>query len=99
LLEVIEHLVLFSARPDAAPEDLEDLVASLRRLKEVVPGVVELTAGENFSERADRFTHGLYARFEDREGLAGYIAHPEHLAVVDKLEALTTGRVVVDYEI
>lgn len=95
---MIDHLVLFTARDDASKEDLEDLLSSLRDLKNKVPGVVELTAGENFSERAGHFTHGLFARFEDREGLQGYLKHPDHLAVVERLDRLTTGRIVVDYE-
>jgi hypothetical protein len=60
--------------------------------------VVELTAGENFSERAGGYTHGLFARFEDADGLRGYLDHPDHRVVVEKLDALTTGRIVLDYE-
>jgi hypothetical protein len=53
--------------------------------------------GENFSPRSGGYTHGIFVRFESREGLQGYMKHPDHLAVVEKLDALTT-RIVVDYE-
>jgi antibiotic biosynthesis monooxygenase (ABM) superfamily enzyme len=95
---MVDHLVLFTVREDAPAAEVEDLLASLRALKERVPGVVDLSAGENFSERSGGYTHGIFVRFEDREDLAGYAKHPEHLAVVEKLGALTTGRIVVDYE-
>ena len=94
---MIDHLVFLAANEDASSEDIEDLIASLRNLKETVPGVVDLSAGENFSPRSGGYTHGIFVRFETREDLQGYIQHPEHQAVVEKLDRLTT-RIVIDYE-
>ncbi len=94
---MIDHLVFLVAREDASPEDIEDLISSIRGLKDTVPGVVDLTVGQNFSERSGGYTHGIFVRFESREDLQGYMKHPDHLAVVEKLDALTT-RIVVDYE-
>jgi hypothetical protein len=94
---MIDHLVFLAVREDASSEEIEDLISSLRGLKDSVPGVVDLTVGENFSERSGGYTHGMFVRFESREGLQGYMKHPDHLAVVEKLDALTT-RIVVDYE-
>jgi hypothetical protein len=94
---VIDHLVFLAANEDASPEDIEDLVSSIRRLKDSVPGVVDLTVGENFSERSGGYTHGIFVRFERVEDLQGYMKHPDHLAVVEKLDRLTD-RIVVDYE-
>ncbi len=95
---MIDHLVLFTVNDDASPEDIEDLLSTLRGLKDSVPGVVDLSVGEDFSGRGGGYTHGLFARFENREDLQGYLKHPEHVAGVEKLDALTAGRVVVDYE-
>jgi hypothetical protein len=94
---VIDHLVFLAANEDASPEDIEDLISSIRNLKESVPGVVDLSAGENFSPRSGGYTHGIFVRFETREDLQGYMQHPDHLAVVEKLDRLTT-RIVIDYE-
>ena len=94
---MIDHLVFLAVREDASPEDVEDLISSIRGLEDTVPGVVDLSVGENFSERSGGYTHGLFVRFESREDLQGYMKHPDHLAVVEKLDALTT-RIVVDYE-
>jgi antibiotic biosynthesis monooxygenase (ABM) superfamily enzyme len=94
---VIDHLVFLAANQDASPEDIEDLISSIRNLKETVPGVVDLSAGENFSPRSGGYTHGIFVRFETREDLQGYMQHPDHLAVVEKLDRLTT-RIVIDYE-
>ncbi len=95
---MVDHLVLFTVNDDASAEDLEDLLASLRGLKKRVPDVVDLSVGENFSERSRGYTHGLFVRFQTLDALRAYISHPEHQAIVEKLDALTTGRLVVDYE-
>lgn len=95
---MIDHLVLFAAKDDASPEDITDLLETLRGLRGSVESVVDLSVGEDFSGRGGGYTHGLFARFEDREGLQQYLKHPEHVAGVEKLAALTTGRLVVDYE-
>ncbi len=94
---MIDHLVFIAVKEDASPEDVEDLISSIRGLKGSVPGVVDLTVGENFSGRSGGYTHGLFVRFESREDLQRYMEHPDHLAVVEKLDRLTT-RIVVDYE-
>ena len=94
---MIDHLVFLAVREDAPPEDVEDLISSIRGLKDTVPGVVDLTVGENFSGRSGGYTHGIFVRFESVEDLQGYMKHPDHLAVVEKLDRLTT-RIVADYE-
>lgn len=95
---MVDHLVFFAVRVDVSEEDVEDLLGSIRALKEGVSSVVDLTAGKDFSGRSGEYTHALFARFEDREGLREYMEHPDHLAVVEKLEERTTGRIVADYE-
>jgi hypothetical protein len=95
---MVDHLVFFAAKEDASPEDIEDLVSSIRNLKDEIPSVVDLSVGEDFSGRSGEYTHGIFARFEDTAGLQEYMEHPAHLAVVEKLDAHTTGRIVADYE-
>lgn len=95
---MIDHIVLFAARDDASSEDITDLLETLRGLKDSVDSVIDLSVGEDFSGRGGDYTHGLFARFEDREGLQEYLKHPDHAAGVKKLDAVTTGRLVVDYE-
>ena len=38
---MIDHLVFLAVREDASPEDVEDLISSIRRLRDTVPAVVE----------------------------------------------------------
>ena len=48
---MIDHLVFLAANEDASPEDIEDLISSIRGLKDTVPGVVDLSVGENLPLR------------------------------------------------
>jgi Stress responsive A/B Barrel Domain len=95
---MVDHLVFFAVKEDASQEEVDDLVSSIRGLKNEVPSVIDLSVGEDFSGRSGGYTHALLARFNDRAGLQEYMKHPAHLAVVEKLDATTTGRIVVDYE-
>ena len=95
---MVDHLVFFAIREEAPREEVDDLISSIRALRDEVPSTMDLSVGEDFSGRSGGFTHGIFARFEDAAGLGEYMEHPAHLAVVEKLEATTTGRIVVDYE-
>jgi hypothetical protein len=95
---MVDHLVFFAVKEGASQEEVDDLVSSIRRLRDDVPSTIDLSVGEDFSGRSGGYTHGLLARFTDRAGLREYLEHPAHLAVVEKLDATTTGRIVVDYE-
>ena len=95
---VVDHLVFLAVREEASPEEVEDLLSSIRALRDEVPSTVDLSVGEDFSGRSGGYTHAIFARFDDAAGLQEYIEHPAHLAVVEKLDATTTGRIVVDYE-
>jgi len=95
---MIDHLMFFAVREEASEEEVEDLASSLRALRDEVPSTVDLSVGEDFSGRSGGYTHALFARYEDTAGLREYMEHPAHLAVVEKLDATTTGRIVADYE-
>jgi hypothetical protein len=95
---LVDHLVLFAVNDDASAEDVEDLLTSIRNLRGSIPNVVDLSVGEDFSGRAKGYTHGLFVRMRTTDDLRAYLDHPHHRAVVEKLDALTTGRLVVDYD-
>ncbi len=95
---MVDHLVFFAVREETAQEAAEDLLSSIQALKDEVSSAVDLSVGEDFSGRSGEYTHALFVRFEDRDGLQEYMQHPAHLAVVEKLDERTTGRIVVDYE-
>ncbi len=97
---MVEHIVLFKVKAGAAADAVAAMVSGLHGLQARVPGIVGLSVGSNFSDRNKGFTHGLVVRFEDRAALDGYLPHPAHREVVEKLiRPISEDVLVVDYEI
>ena len=97
---MIEHLVLFRWADDASAEAKDRVEEELRALLTQIPGIRDLTYGENFSTRSQGYTHALVVRFEDRAALEAYGPHPAHQRVVQEFIApIRADNLVVDYEI
>ncbi len=97
---MVEHAVLFKVRAGTPAEAVAAMIAGLRGLRSQVPGVVDLTAGTNFSDRSKGYTHGLVVRFTDKTALDGYLPHPAHRDVVERLiRPIIEDVLVVDYEV
>ncbi len=97
---MIEHLVLFRWAADAPPEAVTRVMDELRALKGRVPGVLDLTCGENFSTRSQGFTHALVVRLENRAALEAYGPHPAHQRVVQEfINPIRADVLALDYEV
>ena len=97
---MVEHILLLRWNDKTSLEAIDRAMAELRGLKEKIPGILDLTSGTNFSERAKGFTHGMVFRFKDRAALEAYIMHPEHQRVVQTfLNPIRADTLVFDYEV
>lgn len=83
---MVEHMVWMKFRDGVTPARIEQHLAALRGLCETVPGIVRLAVGENFTDRAEGFTHGLLVTLESRDALSTYATHPAHVAVAEPLK-------------
>ena len=81
----VAHMVWIRFDSSVSQETIDAHLQRLSSLKETVPGVLELTLGENFTDRANGCTHGLLVVLADKEALAVYAAHPNHVAVASAL--------------
>jgi hypothetical protein len=96
---MIEHIVLMRWKEGTSREAINNAMVELRKLKSIIPEIVDLTCGENFSDRARGYTHGLVVRFKDRAALNTYIPHPEHQHAVQKfITPIREESIAVDYE-
>ena len=96
---MIEHIILFRWTEEASQEAIDSAVAELRRLKGKIAGIVDLSCGANFSERAKGYTHGLVVRFTDRAALEAYGPHPEHQRVLQNfINPISADSLRLDYE-
>ncbi len=96
----IEHVVLFKLKSDVPGVQKEALLLNLLALRDRIPGVLQASAGVNFSARAQGYTHGFVVRFKDRQALETYIVHPAHVAVVEQyVKPVSEAVLALDYEI
>ncbi len=96
---MVEHIVLFKWKAEATAEQITVAVAALRGLKEQIPNVLDLSIGENFTDRGQGFTHGLVVRFPDKAALEVYGPHPAHQHVVQTfINPIRESLLALDYE-
>ncbi|WP_404900483.1 Dabb family protein [Priestia filamentosa] len=97
---MIEHIVLIKFSPETTIEQKEELIKKTLLLKEVIPGIIDIQQGLNFSTRSKGFDVGLTVRFKDRASLENYAPHPAHQKVVSYLKEIgVEDNIVVDFEI
>ena len=97
---MVEHVVLFKLNPETSTDERQAAIRALKALRGQIEGIVDLTCGENFSERSQGFEIGLVVRFRDRAALDAYLPHPAHRGAVEQfIHPVRTDVIVVDYEI
>jgi hypothetical protein len=94
---MIKHIVLFKLS-EKNPENLEKAVSSLKSLEGNIETLRFIEVGIDFKESEKSYDIALTTHFDNKEGLETYAKHPNHLPVVEVMQALCSQRVVVDYE-
>jgi hypothetical protein len=97
---VIRHIVLFAFKDTVPPAERVAIVVAIRALRTKVPSLRSLDVGENISPaRAQGYTHVLVETFDDRDGLAAYASHPDHVPVLARIRDAVSQLVAVDLEV
>jgi len=97
---VIRHVVLWTFKDGVPPAERVAILTAVRALRTKVSTVRSLEVGENVSPaRAQGYTHVLLETFDDRDGLARYASHPDHLPVLARLREAATQLIAVDLEV
>jgi len=97
---VLTHVVLFSFKESVAPAERAALLDAIRDLRTKFPSLRSLELGENISPaRAQGYTHVLLEAFDDRDGLAAYARHPEHVPVLARIRDAASQLLAVDLEV
>jgi len=99
---MIEHIVLLKLKEGVTEKQTQELMDGLRRLKGVVPGMLDVSGGYNDSPegKSAGFTYGFIVRFGDSAGRDGYLPHPEHQKLAKTLvRPIADDVLVFDYEV
>ncbi|MEH7549333.1 Dabb family protein, partial [Neobacillus vireti] len=85
---MIEHIVLLKFSPKTSEKQKEELIRRTLLLKDVIPGIVDIQQGANFSNRSQGYEMGLTIRFEDKTSVVNYGPHPAHQEVFSYLKEI-----------
>lgn len=77
---MIRHVVLIRFDEATSQSEIDVIFGDLRRLQEVVPGMLAFSGGANVSpEGLDKgFTHLFLVEFESAKARDAYLVHPAH---------------------
>ena len=87
---MIKHIGLMKFRPEAPPEEVASVLGAIADFVRTIDGLLEVKVGPGLGlpAMARGYTHGFVMSFRDAVSLRGYLAHPDHLAVVHRLPDL-----------
>lgn len=96
---MIEHIVLVKFYKSTTDAEKEELIWRMLALKEIIPGIVDMQMGHNFSDRNKGYMLGLTVRFRDRVALENYGPHPKHQEILSYMKEIgMEDKVVIDFE-
>ena len=91
------HIVWVKFHPEVAQERIDGHLSALESLPGAIPEITGFSIGENFTDRAGGFTHGLVVTLGSRADLQRYIDHEHHVTVAGALRE-DAELLVMDYE-
>ncbi|WP_462409588.1 Dabb family protein [Neobacillus sp. Marseille-QA0830] len=95
---MVEHIVLIKFSPRTTMVQKQELIRRTMLLKDIIPGIVDIQQGINFSNRSKGYEVGLTVRFEDRTSLDNYGPHPAHQEIVLYLNEIgVEDSIIVDF--
>ncbi len=95
----LRHIVLVGFKPGAAEDQIAELVARFRALKDLIPGIEDFECGIDSSPEGknEGHTHCFMLTFGSEAARDAYLPHPSHQAFVAWARPLIEKGLVVDY--
>ncbi len=82
---MLRHVALFRWKPETTAADVSKLEAAMHQLPSKIPSILSYRFGRDIGVIAGNADFAVVADFADKEGLATYANHPDHLAVIHNL--------------
>lgn len=88
----IKHIGILTLRRETTAQDADAILAGLHGLKDLVPGVLSVTAGRDLGLKDGNADIHFEVAFASEEDWHAYQRHPAHVALVRHLiaPAITT---------
>jgi len=96
---MVKHIVFWNIKEDLDVEGVfEEMKLRVEAMNGEIPGLLKVELARDFNGSDVAFDVALYSELENKEALSVYQDHPMHLHVKEFIGAVTSERVVVDYE-
>lgn len=98
---MIRHILLIKFKPNASPQQIEELKNSFLSMPTKVEGVDSVEWGLNDSPEGKNkhYTHCVMMTFADEAGRDRYLPHPEHDVLKEIFRPILEDIVVFDYTV
>lgn len=97
---MIRHVVVFSWKPEATAEQVEQIATELRKLAATIPAIKAYACGPDAGFTQGNSDFAVTADFDDQAGFVSYRDHPEHRAIIQKyISPITAQRAAVQLEV
>ena len=91
------HIVLLQPKTETSSEEMKVALKQVQALQEMIPGIIDIQAGENVSKNHQGYTHGFIIRFVDNNHLKAYAPHEAHRIVSHELVRICHS--IIDFDI
>ncbi|OCL26642.1 stress responsive protein [Orenia metallireducens] len=100
---MIKHIVMWKMREEAEgankKANIEKMKSMLEALEDKIEEIQAFEVGVNYNDSEAAYDLLLYSEFEDKDALARYQVHPDHVKVAEFVRKVAKDRAVVDYEL
>jgi hypothetical protein len=95
---MIRHVVLWRLKSQAG-DSFSLIRKSLEEQRGLIPGLLRVEVGRNFTPARRAVDFALVCDFQDRAALEAYHRHPAHMATRAVVDPLVDEHWIVDYEL
>ncbi len=96
-MNVLTHIVCWKYKAETSDAQRMEHVERLQGLSNVIPDTVSFSVGRDILKLDRSFDTGLVAVYPDRDALARYTDHPEHMEVAAFGREIAAKVVSVDF--
>jgi len=96
---MIHHIVVARFKEGTPQQEAAEIVAALRVLPSRIPEIRHYQVGLDILHSARSYDFALVSAFDDLAALERYRAHPDHVPVAQRLQAVSQNMIAVDFEL
>ena len=97
---MIRHVVVFGWKPEATPEQVEQIATELRKLPARIPAIKAYACGSDAGITQGNSDFAVTADFDDEAGFVSYRDHPDHRAIIQTyITPITAHRAATQFEV